>query len=341
MRRFLLLLLAFCLFCPLCAVTESLPMPTVPALEPLPPEPVRIRITAAGDCTLGGEVKSGIDERFDDCAAENGLDYFLANVRDIFAADDLTIVNLEGPLTDATGRASKTYVMRGDAAYAGILSGSSVEIANLANNHTRDFGEEGYQDTLDALQAAGVAVSGGDIAYITEIEGYTIGFVGYEKWNHTAADAIAGVKAIRSQCDVVIASMHWGEEYHYTPENTQTRLGRALIDAGADLVIGHHPHVVQGVERYEGKYIIYSLGNFCFGGNTNPKDKDCYIFQQEFVLSDSGITDGGIRIIPCSVSSSTKTNNYQPTPLTGEKAEKLMSKILKLSDIDEAVWLEN
>lgn len=341
MRRFLTILLVLSLLpCPALAVVAP-SMAPVPALEMLPPEPTRILITAAGDCTLGGEVKSGIGKRFAKCAEENGLDYFLANVRDIFAADDFTIVNLEGPLTTATKRASKTYVMRGDPSYADILSGSSVEIANLANNHTYDFGEQGYADTLSALEAANVAASGNDILYIAEKESYRIGFVGFERWNHSAEDAINGVKAAREQCDLVIASVHWGQEYHYEPESAQTKLGRALIDAGADLVIGHHPHVIQGVERYNGKYIVYSLGNFCFGGNTNPEDKDCYIFQQEFLLDESGATDGGIRIIPCSVSSSKSTNNYQPTPLSGDSADKLMTKILKLSDIDGALRLEN
>ena len=341
MRRIFALLLILCLI-PVSVMAETAPsMAPVPALETLPPEPVRVRITAAGDCTLGGEVKSGIGKRFDRCADENGLDYFLANVRDIFSADDFTIVNLEGPLTDAAKRASKTYVMRGDAEYAKILSGASVEITNLANNHTRDFGDEGYADTLAALETAGVAASGNEILYIAEKEGYRIGFVGFERWNHSADDAINGVKTAKAQCDIVIASMHWGQEYHYEPESAQKKLGRALIDAGADLVIGHHPHVIQGVEQYQGKYIIYSLGNFCFGGNTNPDDKDCYIFQQEFLIDGSGVSDGGIRIIPCSVSSKSSTNNYQPTPLAGEKADKLLAKILKLSSIENALWLEN
>lgn len=324
------------------ALAESIPtMAPVPVLEILPPEPVRVRITAAGDCTLGGEVKSGIGKRFDRCAEENGLEYFLANMQEIFSDDDFTIVNLEGPLTDATKRANKTYVMRGNAEYAKILSTASVEIANLANNHTRDFGDEGYHDTLAALEAAGVAASGNEILHIVEKDGIRIGFVGYERWNSSSEDAIRGVEAAKTQCDLVIASMHWGQEYHYEPESAQKKLGRALIDAGADLVIGHHPHVIQGVEQYQGKYIIYSLGNFCFGGNTNPDDKDCYIFQQEFRIDDNGVTDGGIRIIPCSVSSRSTTNNYQPTPLTGEKADKLLTKILKLSHIENVIWLEN
>lgn len=339
MRRFLLILM-LCLLTVFPALAEAQPtMPPVPALQTLPPEPVRIRISAAGDCTLGGEVKSGIYKRFDRCADENGLDYFLANVADIFTADDLTIVNLEGPLSSNGDRASKTYVMRGKPEYAQILSGASVEIANIANNHTMDLGQTAYDETLAALESAGIAASGGDILHIAEVADCRVGFVGYEKWNHSAQDAIDGVTAARGQCDILIASMHWGEEYDYTPESEQKKLGRALIDAGADLVIGHHPHVIQGVECYNDKYIIYSLGNFCFGGNTAPKDQDCYIFQQEFVFDGGSVSNGGIRIIPCAVSSTRSNNNYQPTPLTGDRADNLMGKILKLSDIGEPLWL--
>ena len=341
MRRMLPLLL-LCLMCLLAprALSEAAPsMAPVPTLEPLPAEPVRVLISAAGDCTLGGEVKSGIEKRFTRCAEKNGPDYFFANVQNLFAEDDFTLVNLEGPLTTATKYASKTYVMRGDPAYASILSGASVDVVNLANNHTRDFGDAGYRDTLSALESAGVAASGNDILYIAEKQGYRIGFIGFERWHHSAADAVEGVKAARDQCDLLIVSVHWGEEYDYTANTDQQKLGRALIDAGADLVLGTHPHVIQGVERYRDKYIVYSLGNFCFGGNTDPDDQDCYIFQQAFLLDASGASDGGIRIIPCAVSSSASTNNYQPTPLSGDRAEKLAAKIEKLSDLDGTLWL--
>lgn len=333
--RYAAALTALCLLLGIVALAEG-PQPTPPALEKLP---ARVRISAVGDCTLGGEVKSGIDGRFDRCADDNGLDYFLSNVRDIFTADDITLANLEGPLTDAGRRARKTYVMRGRPEYAYILSGASVDVVNLANNHTRDFGEEGYADTLAALEAAGVRASGGDIACFMDVNGVRVGFVGYERWHHTAQDAIRGVEAARPQCDILIASVHWGKEYRYKPEKSQQKLGRALIDAGADLVIGHHPHVVQGVERYRDRYIVYSLGNFCFGGNTDPDDQDCYIFQQEFSLGESGAVDAGIRIIPCAVSSSASTNDYRPTPLTGDDAGRLMEKIISLSQLDGAVWL--
>ena len=125
------------------------------------------------------------------------------------------------------------------------------------------------------------------------------------------------------------------------PEDYQTTLGRKCIDWGADLVIGHHPHVLQGIDQYKGKYIIYSLGNFCFGANRNPKDKDTMIFQQTFTLKPSGdtaeskgrftVVPGEAKIIPCSISSITSRNNFQPTPLSGENAKRVIGRINEYS----------
>ena len=97
---------------------------------------------------------------------------------------------------------------------------------------------------------------------------------------------------------------------------------------GADIVCGHHPHVLQGIETYKGKKIVYSLGNFCFGGNSNPSDKDTMIFQQTFTITKDGVkADNVTNIIPCSLSSERNRNNYQPTPATGSEAERIMKKI--------------
>ncbi|MBQ6595794.1 MAG: CapA family protein [Clostridia bacterium] len=320
--------LAAALLLPLCALGEESPRGEV-----------RILISAAGDCTLGGEVKSGIDRRFARSADKHGLDWFLSNVRGIFASDDFTLVNLEGPLTTQTRYASKKYVMRGRPAYAAILSSSSVEVANLANNHTLDFGEQGYLDTQAALDGAGIGHCGGTAVFYGEKDGYTVGFLGFDQWNHTGSQAVAAVRAVREKCDLIVVSMHWGEEYHYVREGWQQKAGRALIDAGADLVIGTHPHVIQGIERYKGKYIVYSLGNFCFGGNTDPDDKDCYIFQQAFTLTENGAADAGVRVIPCSVSSSASVNDYRPTPLSGDRANRLMKKIAGYSSVQGGKWL--
>ena len=136
--------------------------------------------------------------------------------------------------------------------------------------------------------------------------------------------------------------MHWGEELRARPTDTQVRYGRALIDAGADLVLGSHPRVVGGLEQYKGKYIVYSLGNFCFGGNRNPSDKNCLIFQQMFeIASDGTVSDGGISLIPARVSSSDDTNDFQPYILTGEQGVRLLGGVIGVSELEpsQVVWM--
>ncbi len=135
-------------------------------------------------------------------------------------------------------------------------------------------------------------------------------------------------------CQLVIASFHWGIERKNYPNSVQKDLGRFTIDSGADLVLGHHPHVIQGIENYKGKYIVYSLANFCFGGNRNPSDKDTFIFQQTFEFKNGEKTDSDkINIIPCSVSSVKHRNNYQSTPVEGDEAKRILQRIEKYSEI--------
>ena len=132
--------------------------------------------------------------------------------------------------------------------------------------------------------------------------------------------------------DLILACCHWGTEREYYPEEYQQTLGRLCIDWGADLVIGHHPHVLQGIEEYQGKYIVYSLGNFCFGANRNPTDKDTMIFTQTFTFVDGEKTeDTTIRIIPCSVSSVSSRKDFKPTVATGEEAKRIIGRINEFS----------
>lgn len=143
-------------------------------------------------------------------------------------------------------------------------------------------------------------------------------------------DNIAKVKA--DGAELIIVVFHWGNEKETTPDSNQTQLGRIAIDEGADLVVGHHPHVLQGIEKYNGKFIVYSLGNFCFGGNSYPSDMDSMIFQQTFTIDSNGVAqDDTINIIPCSISSTYDYNNYQPTPSEGEEKSRILSKIAERS----------
>ena len=306
---------------------------------------VKLTITAAGDCTLGGEIGAKGQKYFTKCASEYGLDYFFNNVRYIFENDDLTIVNLEGPLTTSTKGKKHGFVFKGDPEYVKILTGSSVELCNVANNHTLDYGKAGLKETAEVLDAAGVGYCGYTKVYYTEIKGVRVAALGFTWWEHDAEEIAAAVSEARPNCDLLIVNIHWGIEGDHKYHHKQGTLGRVAIDAGADLVIGTHPHVYQGIEKYKGKYIVYSLGNFCFAGNANPADKRCLIFQQQFSFTpgmgivQAGIVDEGINIIPCTVSSVNNRNNFQPTVMGAEAGADLLKKIaavstnFKMSDI--------
>lgn len=296
--------------------------------------PVSLTLSVVGDCTLG------TDETFDYNTSLNayyenyGADYFLQNVKDIFSADDLTIANFEGTLTDSDEREDKTFAFKAPASYASILTGGSVEAVNTANNHSHDYGDQSFDDTLAALDDAGIVHFGYDETAVMDVKGIKVGLVGiYELYDHLEReqqlkDNIAKVKADGAQLIVVI--FHWGNETETVPDSNQTTLGRIAIDEGADLVCGHHPHVLQGIETYKGKNIVYSLGNFCFGGNSSPSDMDTMIYQQTFTIDADGVKkDNVTNIIPCSISSAAYDgyNNYQPTPAEGDEATRILGKI--------------
>lgn len=183
----------------------------------------------------------------------------------------------------------KTFAFKAPAEYASILSGSSIEAANLANNHSHDYGEKSYTDTISALEDAGIASFGYNRIKILKIKGIKVGVTGiYELADHQkrASQVKQNIKALKKP---VHRSSSWistgGIEKQYTPDENQKALAHLAVDEGADLVIGHHPHVLEGIEEYNGKYICYSLGNFCFGGNSTPSDTDSMIVQQTFTFN--------------------------------------------------------
>ena len=294
--------------------------------------PVSLTVSVVGDCTLGTDENFDYDTSLNAYYENYGADYFFSNVKSIFSADDLTIANFEGTLTDSEDREDKEYAFKAPAEYAGILTSGSVEAVNTANNHSHDYGNQGYEDTISALDSAGILNFGYDKTLVTEVKGIKVGLVGiYELKDHLERKEqlkqnIAKVKAEGAQITIVI--FHWGNEKEEVPDSNQTTLAHLAIDEGADLVCGHHPHVLQGIEEYKGKNIVYSLGNFCFGGNQYPSDMDTMIFQQTFTVDQNGVkADNVTNIIPCSVSSDSDYNNYQPTPAEGDEAERILNKI--------------
>ena len=296
--------------------------------------PVSLTLSVVCDCTLGTDETFDYDTSLNAYYENYGADYFLQNVKDIFSADDLTIANFEGTLTDSDEREDKTFAFKAPASYASILTGGSVEAVNTANNHSHDYGEQSFDDTLAALDDAGIVHFGYDETAVMDVKGIKVGLVGiYELYDHLEReqqlkDNIAKVKADGAQ--LIVAIFHWGNETETVPDSNQTTLGRIAIDEGADLVCGHHPHVLQGIETYKGRNIVYSLGNFCFGGNSSPSDMDTMIYQQTFTIDADGVKkDNVTNIIPCSISSAAYDgyNNYQPTPAEGDEATRILGKI--------------
>ena len=296
--------------------------------------PVSLTLSVVGDCTLGTDETFDYDTSLNAYYENYGADYFLQNVKDIFSTDDLTIANFEGTFTDSDEREDKTFAFKAPASYASILTGGSVEAVNTANNHSHDYGDQSFDDTLAALDDAGIVHFGYDETAVMDVKGIKVGLVGiYELYDHLEReqqlkDNIAKVKADGAQ--LIVAIFHWGNETETVPDSNQTTLGRIAIDEGADLVCGHHPHVLQGIETYKGRNIVYSLGNFCFGGNSSPSDMDTMIYQQTFTIDADGVKkDNVTNIIPCSISSAAYDgyNNYQPTPAEGDEATRILGKI--------------
>ena len=298
--------------------------------------PVSLTLSVVGDCTLGTDETFDYDTSLNAYYENYGADYFLQNVKDIFSTDDLTIANFEGTLTDSDEREDKTFAFKAPASYASILTGGSVEAVNTANNHSHDYGDQSFDDTLAALDDAGIVHFGYDETAVMDVKGIKVGLVGiYELYDHLEReqqlkDNIAKVKADGAQ--LIVAIFHWGNETETVPDSNQTTLGRIAIDEGADLVCGHHPHVLQGIETYKGRNIVYSLGNFCFGGNSSPSDMDTMIFQQTFTFENGQkVEDRNARIIPCMVSSVSTRNDFKPTPAAGEDKKRILQRMNEYS----------
>lgn len=336
------ILLIFLLFLSIhsCAVKKSSSKNAVSsnetAISNFPEEPVSLTVSVVGDCTLGTDENFDYDTSLNAYYENNGSEYFFQNVKSIFSSDDLTIANLEGTLTDSEEREDKLFAFKAPAEFSSILSSGSVEAVTTANNHSHDYGERGFSDTLSALDQEGIIHFGYDETAVVDVQGIKIGLVGiYELHDHLERTEqlkqnIAKVKKEGALITIVV--FHWGNEKEEIPDTNQMTLGRLAIDEGADLVCGHHPHVLQGIEEYKGKNIVYSLGNFCFGGNSYPSDMDSMIFQQTFTIDQNKLrADNVTNIIPCSISSEYDYNNYQPTPAEGEEADRILNKIQERS----------
>lgn len=347
-------LLMLCMMLTLCALAEgdleevsififdsdgTVSEEIAPELEPTPeptPDPaepqyeadgsILLTMSFAGDFTIGENVQHSGTSIFEKefKKQDENIHFPLRNVKDILLADDLTMINFEGTLTTADrnpDKRSNDYLFRADPSFVDMLPAGGVDTVSLENNHVLDMGEEGLQETKQTLLSAGIPyASEGDPA-VFFVKGVKVGSLAYQTFGGRHDEIIQklpdDIAALRNEgCEVVIVSYHWGAELDYYPNDNQVRLGRATVDAGADLVIGHHSHRMNPIEEYKGKYICYSLGNFSFAGNSKPSDMASYIFQIRMRVKDGEAKSEAIKIIPIRISSRTDYNDFAPTPYT-------------------------
>jgi poly-gamma-glutamate synthesis protein (capsule biosynthesis protein) len=321
--------------------------------------PPEVWLVAGGDVTLGAR----LEEHLKALAADDGtLDphaYPFARIAHRLREADLALVNLEGPFTAGGKRLPKNFNFRGSPHLAAALARAGIGAVSLANNHTMDYGPEGLRDTLAALAGEGIAAFGAGRTLqearrgvAVQRQGMRIGLLGYlflgepsleprEVFAGPRRPGAAGhpasaaeveamvredVPRLRATADVVVVSFHWGREKRYEPEASQRRLGRAAIAAGAAVVLGHHPHVLQGLEAYGGGLIAYSLGNFVFGGKWKPDDTDSILLKVRLV--PAGVA--GYEVVPITLGVYPHAP-FQPVELAGEEAARVRRRLAALS----------
>lgn len=282
---------------------------------------VVITLSAVGDITFGGDVRKKGQSIFDKELAKQGgsLSFVMRNVRDILSADDITVGNFETTLTTApVYKTSNEFVFSAPPSYVEILTDGSFEAVSFENNHAMDHGQQGWDETTATLESAGIVWSAAGHPGVFEVKGVSVCLLSYQTFNgrypalfEQVPLDVAGAKALY---DIVVVNYHWGAELDYVPNENQVKLGRLTIDAGADLVLGHHSHRINPIEQYQGKYIVYSLGNFSFAGNSKPSDMSTFIFQTRFTVREGKAEPKDFRIIPCRISSKADYNDFAPTP---------------------------
>ncbi|WP_442878524.1 CapA family protein [Clostridium sp.] len=298
-------------------------------------------LTMAGDFTLGTDDTFNKQTSLPAAVSASGNDYssLLRNVKKVFEDDDYTLVNLETTFTNATQKKDKggsvQFHFKGPASYANILTSSSIEGVTVANNHIYDYGTQGFNDTIATLEKNKIDITGEGHKIVTEIKGIKFGFLGYQAWDNSAKTK----EKIKNDIDalkkdgvqVIIPYFHWGIERDSKPSEYQIDLAHFAIDSGADMVVGSHPHVIQSLENYKGKLIAYSLGNFCFGGNSNPSDMRTFILKTKLNFVGDELSNMEYEVLPATISSVTNKNDYVPTLATGDKGNSILKYMNGLS----------
>ena len=287
-----------------------------------------LTLSFVGDCSIGEAIQNkGEENGYTWMLDHNGMDWPFSRVREILQSDDFTFANLEVVFTERTRHVKKTFPLVGAPRYAEALLYSGVDAVNTVNNQCFDFNLEGYQDTMSALDAikfphfGSVYVTnktqGQDLLLTARVGDLTIGALGFTYPQDSDLPLIGSrIQLLRDAgCDLIVAALHWGKETHAMPESWQFTFARSVIDLGADVVWGHHPHVLQPVQFYKGGIIMYSTGNFTFGTMSSKVDRDTGIFQAVYEKTEDGPVLSRFRVIPCTT---TGKGDYRPYEFTEE-----------------------
>lgn len=330
---FLAILLALC---PLAALGQD--------------ENIQLKFTFTGDCTLGCNyswMNAAIS--FVKVVEEKGYDYPFANVKEIFENDDLTVINLENVLQDSNaGRASgRKWNFRGPTDYVNMITQNSIEACSLGNNHMKDFGSRGVKSTKEALTGANIGWFIDKELFFFEKDGVKVAFLSFwessfnshKKWLKTELPRLKNEEDV----DFIVLCLHAGTEYRFKHTKATEEKAHLAIDYGADLVVGTHPHVLEGLEVYKDRTILYSLGNFVFGGNRTFREGRIQgmLAQVTLTFDPSGeYQSQQTTLIPCQITGTMPKNNYQPFLLSGEEAQAVIDLVQQDTDFPLPAYQE-
>ena len=313
-------------------VITASPIPDVtptPEITPSPtpePEPEYFTFSFIGDCTICSHQKT---TDYED-KMNGDYSYPFKNTVSYFESDDLTVANLECTISEKVRWSADTFYFQTKPEALNIFLEGGVDFVTTANNHMDDFGQDGADDTYASLEQFGIPYGKENEAQIITVgDDLKVGiYCAGTDLAPSQSKAIEGIESLKKQgADYIICAFHWGQELQYTPSQSQINLAHASIDAGADVVYGSHPHVLQPIEEYGNGLILYSMSNWTFGGSTSPSDADTAIVQVKVKRDiDGSISTDGFDVIPCGVSSDMDGiiqhdtskgyyyNDYCPTP---------------------------
>lgn len=299
-----------------------------------------IQLSFVGDCLCATNEYTAYENCFEEVAGREEPEYFLKKVSKYFLNDDFTVADCENVYSDSTSLTVsdkgqyadpdiEAYWFKTASKNAQILSVGGIDMVSIENNHINDYGQQGHTDTQNALDAAGVKWGEeGKIVYYKK-NGFRIAVICVSMYNDGVVDNIKSyINKASKKSDYQIIYFHGGTEAVHEPEDWKINACRTLIDAGADLVIGDHPHVLQPMETYNGKTIIYSMGNFIFGGNRYPENRTI-IYQHTLTVGiDNSLKDENGTIIPCYVYTG-DINNWQPAVIKDKTEKKKVLNFMK------------